>query len=61
MPNQEKRAKKNQRSAGKGEIPAVTPEEIRRKEIAPHEGSIIGPSPTGNVQNTLIPSVRRRA
>lgn len=58
MPSQEK-PEKSRRSAGKGETPAVTPEEIRRKEITPHEGSTIGPSPTGNVQDSQIPPVRR--
>lgn len=45
--------------AQKEKVPDVTPEEIRRKEIAPHEGSTIGPSPTGNVQDAQIPPVRR--
>jgi hypothetical protein len=53
MPNKEK--PETNRSTKKEEIPAVTPEEIRRKEIAPHEGSTIGPSPTGNVGDSKIP------
>lgn len=40
-------------------VPDVTAEEIRRKEIAPHEGATIGPSPTGNIQDSQIPPVRR--
>jgi hypothetical protein len=46
-------AKKN------GGVPAVTPEEIERKELHPHRGTTIGPSPTGNVQDNQTPPVRR--
>ena len=55
MPNQDKNAKNRQRSTEKEEVADITPEEIRRKEIKPHEGSTIGPSPTGNVGDAQIP------
>lgn len=38
--------------------PAETPEEIYRKEIRPHEGGVIGPSPEGNVHDSHIPPPR---
>lgn len=36
-----------------------TPEDIYRKEIRPHEGGVIGPSPEGNVHDSHIPPPRR--
>lgn len=36
-----------------------TAEEIYRKEIRPHEGGSIGPSPEGNVHDSHIPPPRR--
>jgi hypothetical protein len=41
-------------------VPDETAEEIYRKEIEPHQGSTIGPSPTGNVQDSHIPPPRGR-
>jgi hypothetical protein len=41
------------------ETPNETAEEIYRKEILPHQGGSIGPSPSGNVHDSHIPPAKR--
>lgn len=52
MPNKDKMPKKPENQPVKD---AETAAEIRRKEIDPHRGSTIGPSPYGNVQDSHLP------
>ena len=37
----------------------LTPEIIRKREIEPHMGGIVGPGPDGNVQDSHLPPPRR--
>lgn len=52
MPNKDKSPKKQPKEPTSD---AETIAEIRRKEIDPHRGGTIGPSPYGNVQDSHLP------